>query len=254
MILAFDVGNTSTTLGVLGGEGIVTARVRTDPRTTDELGVLLVQLLRNRGVEPEVLRGAICATVVPSMRYAIEQACRRYLGLQCLHVGPGLKTGLKLRVANSREVGADRIVNAVAALARYGGPAIVVAFGTATTVDAVNGAGEFVGGVIAPGFRTAGDALFENAAQLPRVEVARPKGGVIGRDTVHALQSGLWNGTLGMVDHLVRQVRDELGGRARVVATGPYSELFGPASSEIDEVQRFLTLEGLGLIYERNQR
>jgi len=255
VILVLDVGNTTTTLGVVDGERVVhTARVRTDPRTTDELGVLLVQLLTHRGVAPADLQGAICSSVVPSVRYAVEEACRRYLEVDCVQVGKGIKTGMKLRVDNPREVGADRIVNAVAALHRWGGPVVVVDFGTATTVDAVNHKGEYVGGVIAPGFRVAGEALFERAAQLPRVEVARPSGGVIGTNTVHAMQSGLWNGTLGMVDHLARAVRLELDPEARVVATGGYAQLFGEASQEITEVDRFLTLRGLALLYRRNVR
>jgi len=258
VILVLDVGNTSTTIGVLDGERLVhTWRIRTDPRTTDELGSLLLQLLAHRGVEPDVLVGAMAGLVVPSMRYAVEEACRRYLAIECRFVGQGTRTGMKLRVQNPREVGADRIANAVAALHRWGGPVVVVDLGSATTVDAVNGAGEFVGGAIAPGFRVAGEALFGHAAQLPRVELAPPPAGVIGRNTRHAVQSGLFHGFVGMIDHLATQVRAAMApaddpGLVRVVGTGDYATLFQDASQEIGEVDRLLTLRGLGLLYERN--
>jgi len=258
LILVLDVGNTSTMLGVLDGERMVhTWRIRTDPRTTDELGSLLLQLLAHRGVEPDALVGAMGGVVVPSMRYAVEEACRRYLDIECRFVGQGTRTGMKLRVQNPREVGADRIANAVGALHRWGGPVVVVDLGSATTVDAVNGQGEFVGGVIAPGFRVAGEALFAHAAQLPRVELAPPTGGVIGRNTQDAVQAGLFHGFVGLVDHLAAQVRaalapDDDPGSVRVVATGDYATLFQEASREIGEVDRLLTLRGLGLLHERN--
>ncbi len=260
MILVLDVGNTSTTLGLLDGERMVhTWRIRTDPRTTDELGSLLVQLLAHRGVGPEQVEGAMSCVVVPSMRYAVEGACRRYLDVECRFVGQGTRTGMKLRVQNPREVGADRIANAVAALHRWGGPVVVVDLSTATTVDAVSGEGEFVGGLIAPGFRTSGEALFEHAAQLPRVELAPPEGGVIGRNTRHAVQAGLFHGFVGLVDHLAAEVRRAMApeddpASVRVVGTGDYASLFQGASREIGEVDRLLTLRGLGVLYDRNQR
>ena len=253
MILCLDVGNITTTIGVVDDERLVhTARLRTDNFTADELGVLLTQILDRRGVARGELHGAICASVVPALRYTVLAACERYLELDCLWVGKGIRTGLKLRVDNPREVGADRICNAVAAAHRWGGPIVVVDFGTATTVDGVNHRNEFVGGMIAPGFRVAGEALFQNAAQLPRVEVAPHTGSVIGKNTVDAMQAGLWHATLGSVDHLARSLREALDPEARVVATGSYAPLFGPASAEIVEVDRFLTLRGLGLLYQRN--
>ncbi len=255
MILVLDVGNTSTTLGLMDGERAVhTWRIRTDPRTTDELGGLLLQLLSHRGVEPSAVRGAMASLVVPAVRYAVEEACRRYLGVECLFVGKGTKIGMKLRVDNPREVGADRIVNAVSALHRWGAPVVVVDAGTATTVDAVNADGEYVGGVIAPGFRVAGEALFAHAAQLPHVEMVAPPPGVIGRNTAHAVQSGLFHGYVGMLDALARQVRLALDPNARVVATGDYAPMFADASSEIREIDRMLALRGLALLYERNTR
>jgi len=253
VILCLDVGNITTTVGVVSEERVVhSARVRTDNFTTDELGVLLTQLLDRRGVRTHELTGAICGSVVPSLRYAVTAACERYLELDCLWVGKGIRTGLKLRVDDPREVGADRICNAVAAAHRWGGPVVVMDFGTATTVDAVNARGEFVGGLIAPGFRVAGEALFQHATQLPRVEVSPHEGSVIGKRTVDAMRAGLWHATLGSVDHLARVVREELDPDARVVATGSYAPLFGPASNEIVEIDRFLTLRGLGLLHDRN--
>lgn len=253
MILALDVGNTSTTLGVVNGDRVEhTWRIRTDPRTTDELGVLLLQLLTQRGVTPESIRGAMSCVVVPSMRYAVEEACRRYLSVECRFVGQGTRTGMKLRVQNPREVGADRIANCVAALHERGGPVVVVDLGTATTLDAVNASGEFMGGLIAPGFRTSGEALFTHAAQLPRVELALPEEGFIGRNTRHAVQAGLFHGFVGLIDHLARQVRMALDPAAEVVATGDYASLFADASQEISRVDRLLTLRGLGLLHDRN--
>lgn len=253
MILCLDVGNITTTIGVVDDERLVhTARLRTDNFTADELGVLLTQILDRRGVARGELHGAICASVVPALRYTVLAACERYLELDCLWVGKGMRTGLKLRVDNPREVGADRICNAVAAAHRWGGPVVVMDFGTATTVDAVNHKNEFVGGLIAPGFRVAGEALFQHATQLPRVEVAPHEGSVIGKNTIDAMQAGLWHATLGSVNHLARVMREALDPAARVVATGSYGSLFGPASEEIAEVDRFLTLRGMALLYARN--
>lgn len=252
MLLVLDVGNTNTVVGLVDGLDVrETFRIRTAPRTTDELGMLLLGLLQQRGFEPSVLTGAICGSVVPSVLYGIEKACRRYLSVEPLFVGRGLKTGMKVRTDNPREVGADRIVNAVAALDRFGGPVVVVDFGTATTLDCVNGRGEYVGGAIAPGLRVSEEALFERTAQLPRVEVAKPPS-AIGRNTRHAMQSGLFYGYVGLVDALARRCRSELDGEATVVATGGLARLISAECSAIDEVDTFLTLRGLAMLYARN--
>lgn len=252
MLLVIDVGNTNTVLGLLDGERVVhTFRISTIPRTTDELGLLMVQLLAHHGHRTSDIHGAICGSVVPSVVYTIEKACRRYIGVECLMVGRKLRTGMKVRTDNPREVGADRIVNAVAAIARWGGPVIVVDFGTATTFDCVNAADEYVGGAIAPGFRISEEALFSKTAQLPRVEVQRPPS-AIGTNTVRAMQSGLFWGYVGLVDQLARKCRDELGGRARVVATGGLAQLIAAESEMIEEVDAHLTLRGLAILYERN--
>jgi len=252
LLLVIDVGNTNTVLGLLEGERVAqTFRISTIPRTTDELGVLLLQLLAHHGYTAADIRGAICGSVVPSVVYTIEKACRRYLRVECLMVGRKLRTGMKVRTDNPREVGADRIVNAVAAIARWGGPVIVVDFGTATTFDCVNAAGEYVGGAIAPGFRISEEALFNRTAQLPRVEVQRPPS-AIGANTVRAMQSGLYWGYVGLVDHLARKCREELGGAARVVATGGLAQLIAAESEMIEEVDPHLTLRGLSILYDRN--
>jgi type III pantothenate kinase len=197
--------------------------------------------------------GAIISSVVPSVLYSFEKACLRYLDVEALVVGRKLRTRIKVRTDNPREVGSDRVVNAVAALERWGGPILVVDFGTATTVDCVNEAGEYVGGAIAPGFRISEEALFSRTAKLPRVEVRRPPN-AIGKNTTDAIQSGMYYGYVGLVDSLARRCRDELGGTAKVVATGGLAQLLAEESEVIEEVDPFLTLRGLALLYEWNRR
>ncbi len=252
MILVIDVGNTNTVLGLIRDHKIVqTFRISTIQGTTDELGVLLLQLLAHYDYTAKDVSGAICSSVVPSVVYTIDKACRTYLGVDCLMVGRRLKTGMKVRTDNPREVGADRIVNAVAAIHRWGGPIIVVDFGTATTFDCINEVGEYIGGAIAPGFRISEEALFSKTAQLPRVEVARPPS-PIGTNTVHAMQSGLFYGYIGLVDSLAQRCRAALDPKARVVATGGMANLLSEDSEVIEDVDIFLTLRGLALLYDRN--
>jgi type III pantothenate kinase len=253
VVLVIDVGNTNTVLGLIRSDEILlTWRVSTHPRTTDELGVLILQLLAHRGVTPAEVEGAICSSVVPAQVYTMEKACRRYLDVTCLIVGRKLKTGMRIRTDNPREVGADRIVNAVAAITKWGGPIIVVDFGTATTFDCVNAANDYVGGVIAPGLGISEEALTTRTAQLPRIELAQPET-VIGKNTVHAMQSGLFWGYVGLVDSLVDRCRAELDPAAKVVATGGYGSLISTASARIQEFDPHLTLRGLGLLYARNR-
>ena len=254
MILVVDVGNTHTVLGLMeAGQVLHTFRITTQPRTTDELGLLMLKLFGHHDIGHDQIAGAICSSVVPSTVYTIEKACRRYLDVRCLMVGRKLKTGIRIRTDNPREVGADRVVNCVAAVHRWGGPIIIVDFGTATTFDCVTAEGEYVGGAIAPGFKISEEALFERTAQLPRVEVARPPG-PIGTNTVHAMQSGLFYGYVGLVDSLARRCREALDPTAKVVATGGMANLLGEESEVISEVDTFLTLRGLALLYEMNTR
>ena len=252
MLLVIDVGNTNIVLGVMDGEDLVrTFRVSTTDRTTDETGVLLLTLLENRGIERASVTGAIIGSVVPSVQYSLEKALRRYLDVEPLVVGKKLRTGMQIRTDNPREVGADRIVNGVAAWHAYGGPVVVVDFGTATTFDCVSADCAYVGGAIAPGLRIVEQALFSNTAKLPRVEVERPPA-AIGTNTVHAIQSGLFWGYVGLVESLVERCRAELGKDARVVATGGLSRLIAPEVPAIEEVDGWLTLRGLRILYDMN--
>jgi len=252
MLLVIDVGNTNIVLGLIEDEELVrTFRVSTTERTTDETGVLLLTLLQNRGVAPEDVHGAIIGSVVPSVQYSLEKALRRYLDVDPLVVGKKLRTGMQIRTDNPREVGADRIVNGVAAWHTYGGPVVVVDFGTATTFDCVSADCAYVGGAIAPGLRIAEQALFSKTAKLPRVEVERPPS-AIGTNTVHAIQSGLFWGYVGLVDSLVTRCRAELGDDVRVVATGGLSRLIAPEVPQIEAVDGWLTLHGLRILYDMN--
>lgn len=253
MLLVIDVGNTNTVLGLMDGAVVQeTFRISSIPRSTDEFGVLTLQMLAHRGYDAESVGGAILSSVVPSLVYSVEKACRRYLEVGLIIVGRDkLKTAMNVRTENPREVGADRIVNAVAAKERWGSPVMVVDFGTATTVDCVNAKGEYVGGAIAPGFRISEEALFSKTAKLPRVEVLRPPF-AIGRNTVEAMQSGLFFGYVGLVDSLARRCREELDPNAKIIATGGLATLISSESVMIDQVDPYLTLRGLALIYKWN--
>lgn len=252
MVLVIDIGNTNTVLGLMDGEQVRhTFRISSAARTTDELGCLLMQLFAHRGLTSASVAGAIISSVVPSLLYTVEKACRLYLEVDPLVVGRRLRTGIALRTDNPREVGADRIVNAVAAVHRWGAPVVVVDFGTATTFDCVNRKAEYIGGAIAPGFKISEEALFSKTAKLPRVDIARPAN-AIGRNTVHAMQSGLFFGYVGLVDGLARRVRAELDPQAKVVATGGLAALVASESTMIEEVDPHLTLRGLALLYAAN--
>lgn len=253
MLLVLDIGNTNVTLGVFDGQQLKsTWRVATDARRMpDEYALLISSILPIRGVDPhQVDRVCICS-VVPPLTTTFEEVCRGYFGVQPLVVSTGVKTGVRILYDNPRDVGADRIVDAVAAFQLYGGPVIVVDFGTATVFDAVSHDGEYLGGAIAPGINVAADALFLSTSQLRRVELVAPRS-AIGRNTVASLQSGLLLGHVGLVEGMVARFKDELGQGAQVVATGGLAGLISKETKVFDAVNADLTLIGLRIIYEMN--
>ncbi|MDD4791912.1 MAG: type III pantothenate kinase [Firmicutes bacterium] len=253
MILAIDVGNTNTVLGVFDGEELLANyRVSTDKlRTADEWGMLLLDLLKHGKTDTSTIHGVIISSVVPPAITELEKMSRRYFRCEPEIVGPGMKTGMPIRYENPKEVGADRIVNAVAGYEMYGGPLIIVDFGTATTFCAVDQSGEYLGGAIAPGIMISAEALYMRAARLPRVELTKPQS-VIGKNTVSSMQAGILYGFAGQVDGIVRRMKSELAGSPKVIATGGLAEAISLESDEVDEVNQDLTLIGLRILWERN--
>lgn len=254
MLLTIDIGNTEISLGVFDGEELrVTWHLATRfDRVADEYAALLMKLLEHRSLKlTDVSEIAMCC-VVPPLLSGFMDMCRRYFNVTPLVIGAGVKTGVRIRMDNPREVGADRIVNAAAAHRLYGGPTIITDFGTATTFDTVSKEGDYLGGVIAPGIGTAAEALFVRAAMLPRVELVRPSH-VIGTSTTTAMQSGIIYGYIGLVEGIVSRIQQELGEKTTVVATGGYAELIANETKIINAVNPDITLIGLRLIYSMNQ-
>jgi type III pantothenate kinase len=254
MLLAIDVGNTNTVLGIFDGEkNTARFRMTTDRnRTADETGMLMLQFFASHNISVADIDACIIASVVPTVMYSLEHSIRKYFDITPMIVGPGVKTGINIKYENPREVGADRIVNAVAAYTLYGGPLIIVDFGTATTFCAVTENADYLGGVICPGIKISTDALFSMTAKLPRIEILKPPS-VIGKTTVTSMQSGAFYGFVGQVDHIVKKMKEELGTDARVIATGGLARLISSESECIDEINSHLTLEGLRIIYDKNK-
>ncbi len=254
MVLVVDVGNTHIVLGVFDGKKLLASwRLGTNKeRTSDELGMLILGLFNHEKLSVDKVEAVVVASVVPPIMYTLEHAIKKYINSQPMIIGPGTKTGINIRYQNPKEVGADRIVNAVAGFELYGGPLIIVDMGTATTFCAISEKGEYLGGVICPGMKISAEALYQKAAKLPRIDLVKPES-VIGKNTVSSMQAGVFYGYVGQVDYIVNRIKREMGeDNIRVIATGGLSRLIAEESMTINDVNPTLTLECLRLIYERN--
>ncbi|MBR1470509.1 MAG: type III pantothenate kinase [Lachnospiraceae bacterium] len=254
MILAVDVGNTNITFGIFEKKELrITFRLMTaSMRTSDEYGAAILGLLRYNGMHKEQIEGVIIASVVPNVMHALNGAIERYLGHKPMIVGPGLKTGIHIITENPKEIGPDRIVDAVGAYEKYGGPVLVMDFGTATTYDLVTEKGEFTAGITAPGIKISAKALWEDTAKLPEVEIKKPES-ILAQNTVTSMQAGLVYGQIGQTEYIVRKVKEEAGlQNMKVVATGGLGSIIADETDVIDVYDRTLTLDGLRIIYEKN--
>ncbi|MGS0763241.1 type III pantothenate kinase [Syntrophomonas curvata] len=254
MILVFDVGNTNMVIGVFKEDDLLTHwRIRTDTqRTCDEYGMIIKALFDYQQLDMKLVKAVVISSVVPSLMIELERLSHQYFSCRPLVIGPGIKTGLAIKYENPREVGADRVVNAVAAFNKYGGPLIIVDFGTATTFCVVNDKGDYLGGAIAPGIVIASEALVAKAAKLPRVELTKPRS-LIGKNTVASMQAGIIFGFVGQVEGIINRMKKEIAGQCRVVATGGLARVIARETDTIEIVDDFLTLDGLRMIYEMNR-
>ena len=255
MLFVVDIGNTNITLGVFDKEDLVaTFRLTTKfPRTSDEYGINICNIIGYYGISKDDIEGIIVASVVPNVMHSFNNAIVKYFGREPMIVGPGVKTGIRIATENPRQIGADRIVDAVAAYGLYGGPVIVVDFGTATTYDLVSEDGSFLAGVTAPGVRTAGEALWEKAAKLPEIEICKPKS-ILGKETISSMQAGLFYGQIGQTEYIIRKMKEECGlENVKTVATGGLGKIIAKETDAIDYYDAMLTLQGLRIIYEKNR-
>lgn len=254
MIICMDVGNTNIKYGLFDRDKLIMSfRVATDPKkTSDEYGGQLLSILNNNGISADSINGGIISSVVPQLDYTLERMCLLYLKFKPMMLAPGLKTGLNLKVDNAKEVGADRVLNNVAALLKYKAPLIIVDFGTATTFNVINEKNEFIGGVISPGIKGSLDSLVNGTAKLPRVEIEKPET-VIGKNTVTNMQSGIFYGFAGLVEYIIKRIKRELKcDGITTVATGGFAEIIANEISSIDYVDKLLTLNGLKYLYDLN--
>jgi type III pantothenate kinase len=254
MLLAVDIGNTNIASGLFEGKSLIQHwKIRTErDKTSDEYGIVLLSLLSLKKLGAESIKSVIISSVVPPLTPVFQELSQNLLKVKPLIVGPGLKTGMSILYENPQEVGADRIVAAVAAFEKYGGPAIIVDFGTATTFDAVSDKGEYLGGSIAPGIQIAAEALYLKTAKLPRIEIKKPQH-AIGRTTVTSMQSGLYFGYIGLVSNIIMEISKELGEDIKVVATGSFASQIYPDLKIISDLDPYLVLEGLRIIHDRNK-
>jgi type III pantothenate kinase len=256
MLLTIDIGNTNIVLGVMRKMELVASfRLTTQmPRTSDEYGITMVQMLKNNNIPPEAIEGVIISSVVPTVMHSIKNSIKKYIGIQPLIVGPGVKTGLSIKTDDPRAVGVDRIVNCVAAYDLYGGPCITIDFGTSTTYDIVTEKGEFIGGLITPGIRISADVMWQRAAQLPHIEIKRPDSILDCKNTISSMQAGVVYGYIGQVEYIVKKVKEEMNEpHLKVIATGGLSNIIKDGTDVIQIYDGMLTLKGLVNIYQKNK-
>ena len=256
MLITIDVGNTNITVGVFDGDEIkATFRMTTKmPRTSDEYGMLLLNLLEQNEISPKDIDDAIVASVVPNVMHALERAITKYLHIEPIFIEPGIKTGIRIAIDNPKQVGADRIVDAAAAYGLYGGPVLVLDFGTATTYDLIDANGTFLTGITAPGIQTAARALWEDAAKLPEIEIRMPDS-IMAKDTITSMQAGLVYGQIGQTEYIIKKVKEESGiADLKVVATGGLGKIIAGETDQIDIFDPILTLKGMLLIYKKQNR